>query len=115
MVKLNESSVFDIARYILSLGRGQKNYKNIPSSQFVLNAPNARVPFLFRESFVTPQLRSAAVLRSSGLLLHRGAEDQHVEGGSWLGQSTDIHLCPLVSRGHGGAADSPGGAEETQS
>ena len=63
---------------------------------------------------MTPQLRSAAVLRSSGVLLHRGAEDQHVEGGSWLGESTDIRLCPLVSRGHGGPPDSSSRAEKNE-
>ena len=60
------------------------------------------------------QLRSAVILWSGGLLLHSGAEDQHVEGGSWLGESLDIHLCPLVSGGDGGAPDSSGGAQETQ-
>ena len=61
------------------------------------------------------QLRFAVVLWSGGMLRHTGAEDQHVEGDSWLGESLDIHLCPLVSGCHGGAPDSSGGAEETQS
>ena len=58
--------------------------------------------------------RLAALLRSGHLLLHPGAEDRHVEGGSWLGRSLDIHLCPLVSLGDGGSPNSSSGAQETQ-
>ena len=74
-----------------------------------------KICFHFKTSFVNHQLRSAAILWSGGMLLHIGAEDEHVESGSWLGESPDIHLCPLVSGCHGGTPDSPGGAEEAQS
>ena len=74
-----------------------------------------KIYFYFKTSFANHQLRSAVILRSGGVLLHIGAEDEHVEGGSWLGESLDIHLCPLVSGCHGGTPDSSGGAEEAQS
>ena len=47
MVKLKDSTAFDIARYILSLGRVQKDFKNI---SLCLMAPNARVPLGFWKS-----------------------------------------------------------------
>ena len=58
--------------------------------------------------------RFVDILRGGDLLLHPGAEDEHVEGGAGLGQPPHIHLCPLVPGGHGGAPDSSRRAEETQ-
>ena len=58
--------------------------------------------------------RLASVLRSGDMLLHTDAEDQHVEGGAWLGGSPDIRICAVVSLGDGGPPDSSSGAEETE-
>ena len=52
-----------------------------------------------------------AVLRGGGVLLHRGAEDQHVEGGAGLGEPPHLHLRALAAGRDGGAADRAGGAQ----
>ena len=58
--------------------------------------------------------RFVDILRGGDLLLHPGAEDEHVEGGARLGESLDIHLRAVVPGGDGGTSDSSSGAEETE-
>ena len=53
--------------------------------------------------FVDPWRRPAAILRGGCVLLHRGAKDQHVEGGAGLGQPPHLHLRPLAARGKAGS------------
>ena len=48
------------------------------------------------------------------MLLHHRAEDRDVEGGAGLGLAPHLHLLSLVAGGDGGAADRPGGAQETE-
>ena len=47
---------------------------------------------ILQKKLLSPHLTSpAVVLCCGGVLFHCGAEDQYVEGSSWLGQST--YLC----------------------
>ena len=105
MVHLHEAKAWDIARFIFSLGKSQQclqynnHFQEIQRPR-VISTPSYPPSFSLKP-IVDPRPRPAAILRSGGLLLHRGAEDQHVEGGAGLGQPPHLHLRPLAARGNG--------------